>query len=98
MAAPSHGAGGAAGAEEVFPPILGHHPVDADGFRKLDLERVPRVLVFNKADKLDPGVVAHMAEVRGAAHSAATSAAGVQPVIERLERELQALEDARAAV
>jgi choline dehydrogenase-like flavoprotein len=31
----------AAGAKEVFPPILGQHGVDADAFRRLDLERVP---------------------------------------------------------
>ncbi len=30
-----------AGAKEVFPPILGQHGVDADAFRRLDLERVP---------------------------------------------------------
>jgi choline dehydrogenase-like flavoprotein len=33
----------AAGAREVFPPILGHPPVDADAFRKIDFERVPAV-------------------------------------------------------
>jgi choline dehydrogenase-like flavoprotein len=32
----------AAGAREVFLPILGFGPVDADGLRKLDLDRVPR--------------------------------------------------------
>lgn len=31
----------AAGAKEVFPPILGQEGVDADAFRRLDLERVP---------------------------------------------------------
>lgn len=31
----------AAGANEVFPPILGQSPVDADGFAKLDLDRIP---------------------------------------------------------
>jgi len=31
----------AAGAREVFPPILGQAPVDADAFRKLDLEHIP---------------------------------------------------------
>lgn len=31
----------AAGAKEVFPPILGQKGVDADAFRALDLERVP---------------------------------------------------------
>ena len=31
----------AAGAKEVFPPILGQSPVDADAFAKLDLERIP---------------------------------------------------------
>lgn len=31
----------AAGAREVYPPILGHPGVDADAFRRLDLERVP---------------------------------------------------------
>ncbi len=31
----------AAGARQVFPPILGLRGVDADGLRKLDLERVP---------------------------------------------------------
>ena len=66
--------------------------------QRLDLERVPRVLVFNKADRLDPGIVAHMAEVRGATYCTATDAEGVRPVIERLERELAALEAARAAV
>ncbi len=31
----------AAGAREVFPPILGQAGVDADGFRRLDLDRIP---------------------------------------------------------
>lgn len=31
----------AAGAKQVFPPILGQSPVDADGFAKLDLDRIP---------------------------------------------------------
>lgn len=31
----------AAGARELYLPILGHEPVDADAFRRLDLERVP---------------------------------------------------------
>jgi len=31
----------AAGAKEVFPPILGQEGVDADGFRKLDLDHIP---------------------------------------------------------
>jgi choline dehydrogenase-like flavoprotein len=30
-----------AGARELYLPILGHAPVDADAFRRLDLERVP---------------------------------------------------------
>jgi len=30
-----------AGAREVFLPILGHEPVDADGLARLDLERIP---------------------------------------------------------
>ena len=35
----------AAGAREVFPPILGQPGVDADAFRKLDLEHVPATRV-----------------------------------------------------
>jgi choline dehydrogenase-like flavoprotein len=31
----------AAGAREVFLPILGQKPLDADGVRKLDIEHVP---------------------------------------------------------
>jgi GTP-binding protein HflX len=65
---------------------------------RLDLERMPRVLVFNKADRLEPGVVAHIAEVRGATYCSATDPQGVLPVIERLERELLALEQAREAL
>jgi choline dehydrogenase-like flavoprotein len=30
-----------AGARELYPPILGGHPVDADAFRALDLESIP---------------------------------------------------------
>lgn len=30
-----------AGARELYLPILGHEPVDADAFRRLDLEKVP---------------------------------------------------------
>ncbi len=32
----------AAGAREVFLPVLGAGPVDADAFRKIDLDRIPR--------------------------------------------------------
>lgn len=35
----------AAGAREVFPPVLGQPGVDADAFRKLDLENVPASLI-----------------------------------------------------
>jgi choline dehydrogenase-like flavoprotein len=35
----------AAGAREVFPPIIGQPGVDADAFRKLDLERIPGYLL-----------------------------------------------------
>jgi choline dehydrogenase-like flavoprotein len=35
----------AAGAKEVFPPILGQPGVDADAFRALDLDRVPSVRI-----------------------------------------------------
>ena len=31
----------AAGARELFPPILGQPGVDADGFRRLDLDHIP---------------------------------------------------------
>ena len=31
----------AAGARELYLPILGHEPVDADAFRRLDLDRIP---------------------------------------------------------
>jgi choline dehydrogenase-like flavoprotein len=35
----------AAGAREVFPPIIGQAGVDADAFRKLDLEHVPSLRI-----------------------------------------------------
>ena len=75
-----------------------HVATTEDLLNRLELERVPRVMVFNKADRLDPGVVAHMAEVRGATYSTATDAAGVQPLIERLERELTELDQRQNGV
>jgi choline dehydrogenase-like flavoprotein len=35
----------AAGAKEVFPPILGQAPLDADAFRQLDLEHIPSMRI-----------------------------------------------------
>src|SRR5690606_1552263 len=35
----------AAGALEVFPPILGQPPVDADAFARLDLEHIPAMRI-----------------------------------------------------
>ncbi len=61
---------------------------------RLDLERVPRLLVYNKADRLGEGVAAHMAEVRKAAWCTATSKAGVAALIERLEEELSRVTNA----
>ncbi|MBP7683528.1 MAG: 50S ribosome-binding GTPase, partial [Deltaproteobacteria bacterium] len=75
-----------------------HVATTEDLLNRLELERVPRVMVFNKADRLDPGVVAHIAEVRGATYCTATDTAGVQPLIERLERELALLEERRTGV
>ena len=57
---------------------------------KLDLERLPRVLVFNKADRLPAGEAARMASQRGAVASTATTKDGAAEVLARIDAELEA--------
>jgi GTP-binding protein HflX len=82
------------------PDVL-HHRVAVDQvLTELGLQDTPQLLVWNKADRADPEILASLLEAHGGLAVSALSGEGLEPLLGRVERQLfrQAAELARSSV